>query len=651
LERQAVAGAKRQIALADLMTVRDIGGMADVEAPFSVSPDGRKVVVAFREADVERNDYCQAFVIVDIAAGKIDKTVPVGGGIRLTRYDAPNLPDYGAGGIAPIVPRWSPDGRWLAYLERRDGIWQLMRVSATGGAPEQLTTTAVDIRDFHWGRDVGEIRYSARPGDSEAQKNLAEEGRRGFRFDARWVPGWRNMPFPALTPTRHFTLEIPTATVREEEERAVDPSGEDIAAAVDNAGSAARLRFQTPGVINGPKQIIVKRSTGEQLICRDAVCAKARRLWWRDTDTLIIARETGWGGSMTELVSWTLHTNKKRSLAVMEDRLDGCQPSKLGLVCAIENAKMPRRLELVDYRSGRRTLLFDPNPEWRNLDLGRVRRMHWRNNIGQECFGDLVLPPGTKNISALPLIVIGYQSRGFLRGGTGDLFPVFPLAAKGFAILVYHRPEFFGYLQPAHSQAEADRRGIEGWADKKSVTSSILTGISMLVDGGIVDPARIGLTGFSDGVDKAGYLLLHHNIFRAVSMAACCGAEPMTVNTAIGPYFSDIAIASGYPAYVDRDGERIHQISLAANAQRIDTPILIQSGDREFWNALEIEAAFRQSGKPISLYVYPDEYHVLWQPAHRWAAYSRNEAWFDYYLLKNGKGPMPDWIRPTSLPQ
>lgn len=631
----------QQIDAAALMNLRDIGGLADMEPPFSVSPDGMKVAVALRRPDADRNDYCQGFVIIDVRSGSVGEPIVVQGGVILVRYDLEKLTDYGGGVISTLVPRWSPDGRSLAYLERHNGIVQVMRHDVAGGIAVQVTHSPVDVRSVRWSDDGSELIYTSRPDEFTALQAVAQEGMSGYRFDMRWMPEWRSTPFPTLKPARTFAITLADGRSREIDPSGVSDSGPEVVATAESLhGNTARISYQSAHTINGPRQILVSTHDGRQYACRDMGCLIARKIWWRDENSLIFASPAGWGGSLTRLSIWDLRGGTKRQMLVTADLLTGCRATPAHFICAVESSKAPRRLVLIDYATGSQRDLFDPNPEWRAAKIGSVRRMHWRNDIGLECYGDLVLPAAHDKRSRLPLVVVGYQSRGFLRGGTGDLFPVYPLAAKGMAVLVYNRPEHTGALTPAADQAEVDRRGFADWSDKKSGGSSIMTAISMLVDEGIADPERVGLTGFSDGVDKATYTFIHNKAFRAISMGTCC-SDTMGVNVTIGPYLSDVATTAGFPSLKDRSSDRTKEYSVSLNAEQIDVPILIQTADREYLQTLEVEATFRQAKKPLSLYVFPDEYHIFWQPAHRRASYLRNIAWFDYHLIKDGKGPVP----------
>ncbi len=96
----------------------------------------------------------------------------------------------------------------------------------------------------------------------------------------------------------------------------------------------------------------------------------------------------------------------------------------------------------------------------------------------------------------------------------------------------------------------------------------------------------------------------------------------------------------GLPPSVDDDRDYWQPISLSINARRIDTPLLMQLADREALMALPAIGALTEAGKPVEMYVYPDEYHNKWQPVHRLAVYDRNIDWFDFWL-RGHEDPAP----------
>jgi len=626
-----IAGAK-PAGVDDLLGLRDIGGIRDAEPPFTISPDGRLLAIALRWAVPATNSYCSVAAIVDAKSGKLLRTLELGDVVTLNRFDLAAFSDYGSGMLLTPILRWSPDGAWLAYLERRGGVVQLMRLRPSGvDRAKQVTSSEEDVRDFSWTQDGKDLLFSTRSGVGGARRQLVEEGLKGWRYDERWMPSWQSSPFPEPTPFQWFSINLESAVVRP----VVRPDERQDTArhVVSAAGAIAEIVSQDQSMAIAPDQIVVATPNGGTFRCVDAACVNARTLWWStDGKKLIVQSASGWADSFTRFWSWDISSGRKQILLEVEDRFAGCRPHQSNLLCAVESAGHPRHIEQINVRTGRRNLVFEPNPQWRSIQKGRVERLQWLNAEGTECFGYLVLPPTTSSARPkLPLVIVGYIAKGFLRGGEGDLFPVFPLASQGYAVLVYNRPPYPGYDRSVASQAEADRIARKDWRDSENNLSAILSAVDLLAARGTIDPGRVGISGFSDGVEKGSYALIHRGErFKAAAFSACC-IDPDSAP--LGPHLAKILLEIGFAPSDYKNGDEVKHYSIAANAHEISVPVLIQTGDREYLATLETEAALRRQGKTVALYIFPDEYHIFWQPAHRRAAYIRNIAWFDRYLL------------------
>ncbi len=81
----------------------------------------------------------------------------------------------------------------------------------------------------------------------------------------------------------------------------------------------------------------------------------------------------------------------------------------------------------------------------------------------------------------------------------------------------------------------------------------------------------------------------------------------------------------------------------------MDTPLLLQLASTEFRSSLSTVDALQRYRQPVDLRIFPDEYHIKWQPAHRLAIYRRNVCWFEYWLGKPselcGKEDLDRWDR------
>jgi hypothetical protein len=71
---------------------------------------------------------------------------------------------------------------------------------------------------------------------------------------------------------------------------------------------------------------------------------------------------------------------------------------------------------------------------------------------------------------------------------------------------------------------------------------------------------------------------------------------------------------------------------MPAHADRIHTAILENTSDTEFLIYLPLYRSLVDLGKPVELYVYPEELHVRNQPRHRLEVYERNLDWFRFWL-------------------
>jgi dipeptidyl aminopeptidase/acylaminoacyl peptidase len=227
-------------------------------------------------------------------------------------------------------------------------------------------------------------------------------------------------------------------------------------------------------------------------------------------------------------------------------------------------------------------------------------------------------------------VVVQYQSRGFLRGGTGDEYPIHALAARGFAVLSVQRPRFFGAGR-ARDFEELMRMHTKDFGERRRVLRSLETGLAKAVAAGWVDPARIGISGLSDGAATVQFALVNTNLFRAAALSSCCD-EPSTSIFAAGMDYANLLIASGFPEPGVPDPGFWKLYSLAANARRLRTPILLQLTDDEFRLGLETFVTLDRHRVPVEMYVFADGYHLKWRPAHRLAGYERSIDWFDFWL-------------------
>lgn len=95
------------------------------------SPDGQSVVYVHRGPDdLQRLDIRR----VDLNTGQIDLMVGL-----------PRQKDWS--------PRWSPDGKTLAFISQRSGWDEIWLIASTGNGMRQLTRLGAEIKDISWAPD------------------------------------------------------------------------------------------------------------------------------------------------------------------------------------------------------------------------------------------------------------------------------------------------------------------------------------------------------------------------------------------------------------------------------------------------------------------------------------------------------------------
>lgn len=630
----------RQISTEDLVNLTDFGdpGVSPSSSAFELQPGGTFLAVRARRALVGDDSYCSAIVLVPLEPGKGAMVIDDGGDIVPATGDIYGIAEIPVGGPKATLLRWSPSGQLLAYTKiagSRSEIW-IYDLGSTSS--RLLLSSAVEIEALSWSPDGTGVLISSRPGKTRALAAIEAEGRQGYRYDGRFWPLSSDRPSVSSD-----ILSIDQAidaqsgaerAVRPDEVRALHPSASwptgSIRSAAANAGSSLAWLARESDIVSSKPELKVKVGRHD-LACRWDVCSNIAAMWWtNDGKHLIYQRSIGIGDSRTEFFIWAPGRGKPRRFLSTTDAVFGCQLRQEQLICAQETSTKPRRIITVSPSDGRRHTVFDPNPWFDRLSLGLVRRLEWSNEFNIPTFGDLVLPPNPRERKRLPLVIVQYESRGFLRGGTGDEYPIQAMAAHGFAVLSFNRPAWYGSLHNPKNQIEALKASINSWADRRSNLSSLKVIVDKLVDEGLVDAKRVAITGLSDGASTATFALSNSTLFSAAILSTCCEA-PSTLALA-GEALHDFYVEIGYPTSLAADPGFWREGSLMESPRARSVPMLIQASSGEYRMALTTYSELKGRGWPIEMYVYPGEGHIKVHPAHRLAIYHRNIAWLQKHL-------------------
>lgn len=245
---------------------------------------------------------------------------------------------------------------------------------------------------------------------------------------------------------------------------------------------------------------------------------------------------------------------------------------------------------------------------------------------GTEVHSVLVRPSVAAG-SRLPLVM-------FIHGGpNGQSDYGFSLerqvfAAGGYAVL---SPNYRG----SNGRGMAFQRAIYAdWGHKEVV--DLIGAVDEAVRSGVADPDRLGIGGWSYGGILTDYTIATTPRFKAAVSGAGSALQLSMYGT--DEYIIQYELELG-PPWKNRD--RWLQVSYPFfHADRIKTPTLFMGGEADFnvpiIGGQQMYQALRELGVPTQLVIYPDQYHGLTRPSFLKDRLERYLAWYDRYLKPAG---------------
>jgi dipeptidyl aminopeptidase/acylaminoacyl peptidase len=527
---------------------------------------------------------------------------------------------------------------------------QVWRWTVRNEPPVQLTHVPGDVTKYEWRRDAsGLVLTVQRKRNADEVRNIAEHG---VLYDGNF-PVWnRQSTVDAVLewkPEEDETWLYSLANSEErratpEEAKAFGPWQSDLKDKVltrpqdldathhildakispDRSSVAYRYFLDDPAQSQQISYVLyVKPIRGGTPLRLTSLTGYAEDYWWsRDSKRIYytLAGEHGHAPS-----SWVTPADGSpaRTLVGTTDYLDqlSMDGSERYVVCTRENNATPPQIGLVDLGSGQFHILVDLNPEFQNIRLSPVSRMEGVNHFGEAWFGQLVMPLQYEPGKRYPLIITTYRSGDyFLRGASGDQSPIQVYAAHGFVVLSLD----VGVVK--------DPKDFDGfrmlWS---SPVASMEQAVSRLAESGLVDPERVGATGYSYGETILGYAIGHTDLIRAASGVA--SYDPFFEHYLVDRHFRVLFEKWGLGSWTDPSfRQNWSEVSLLLQPERVHAPVLNQAGDFEGLGDLPLFVALNDLKRPVELYLYPNELHHKNQPKHRLEIYERNLAWFRFWL-------------------
>lgn len=379
----------------------------------------------------------------------------------------------------------------------------------------------------------------------------------------------------------------------------------------------------------------------------DVADPSAQPLFWRPDGNLILAdrhhmisRLSFRGGV------WAVQSQFKLPVA------DACHSSSLASdgTSVVGDCQTPDRgPEIFSYHAEDTAAedVANLNPQLDRLSLAPTREIHWVTSNGYRASGLLVLPIGFREGVKYPLVVQTYPvHHGEFVCDSGESHDPAsapqPLANAGIMYLLRSRLASSGDKPDSEYYPQGYPGGIGEAEFQMDLADSA---VEELIKEGMVEPAEVGIIGFS----RSGWYVsftLAHSKFHYAAATVSDGSQ-----YTLGDYWllhseSSVDVSDamyGGPPY----GASLDvwlKYSTSFNLHKITTPLLMEamgygvpydnlnSPPLALAKYFEEFTALNRMGRPVDLYYYPEEDHQPDHPQARLASLTRNLDWYRFWL-------------------
>ena len=637
-----------------------------------LSPDGKQIVFVINRADWKANRHI--------------------GHIYRINTDGTNQVQLTFGERGESSPRWSPDGKSIAFTARRDPDTanQIYVLHVEGGEARKITSHAAAAGNITWAPDGKSIYFTATDAKSAEERerdrvqddvyafeenNFKQrhlwttdlEGKTKRITEGDWSAGSYELSSDGTRIAMHRTPGPLLGFNERGEVWAMDASGANAKQLTTNTVSENNAALSPDGATmlftsasNGQfdnyyndKLFVVPVAGGAvRVLLPDVSYQIENASWSKDGRSIYFTANMG---VRNEIMKVDVSTRQVTQLSKGDHTLQGWSFDEDSGVHVFLRNTAPRASEVFTMPAAggemrRITAVFDE--DLAKFKSARIEAIKWKGQDGITVEGLLYYPIDYKAGEKYPLIVATHGGPASSdRFGFATEYQVY--AAKGYAVL---RPNYRG----STGYGDAFLRDmVKGYF--KQAHHDVITGTDHVIAMGIADPTKLIKMGWSAGGHMTNKIITVTDRFKAASSGA--GAAnwiSMYAQSDIREYRTPWFGGTPWQANAPIDLYWNH--SPLKDVSRVKTPTIFLVGEQDprvpLPQSVEMFRALKSNGVPTHLYVAPREGHGWTELRHRLFKLQIEMEWFEKYVHNRPytweKAPGDDKKEPartTSTPQ
>ena len=631
-----------------------------------ISPDGKWVAYTVSQPSLETNSFNTDLWLI-----------PVEGG---TPKQLTNSPE------ADYAPRWSPDGKQIAFISNRDGAANIWLIDSRGGEARKLTNSQTALHAPIWSRDGKSLVCYSRvlpEGKTNLENNLKEAlplceartiDRLLYRQWNRWLGDKRNHVFlvsvtdGALKDVTPGDDDTPPVSLSSHHEFDISPDGREICFVKTNdpilalstnhdlftvslpEGTVEQITsnkaldqqphyspdgryiayaaMQKPGYESDTRRLtLYDRQNGKQIALTQNLDRSVREIVWHPDGRRLFftARDEG------RCSIYTVDIGGKKVVRLTNEGYNTnlrVTPDKKHLVFLRSTCHQPNEIFTMPIKGGgTRQLTFSSQDFLTEIELPRLEEFWFTGAENTRVHGFLLKPPFFDENQKYPVVL---TIHGGPQGMWADQFMTtwftFPLVTSPGYVGVFINPRgSSGYGARFREEVSRDYGG--------RCYEDLMAGLDYVIKHyPFVDADRQAAIGGSFGGYSVNWILGHTDRFK-------CLVSHAGLYNLVSFYGATEEL--WFPAW-DMGTTPWDEPDLYArwsphnDAANFKTPTLVTHGELDYrvpvTESFQLFSALQVQGIPSRLVYFPDEGHVIGNPQNNVRWWREMHRWFETYL-------------------